>query len=380
MTIAYEPVCHGAEHAPFNAALLATALEAFPGQELAFLAEQSHAAYVRAMLDRATVSAVRWSPIVIAPRSCRRASERFRDEWRVVSEVLNQAAVTGSGRIVACAVTHVGLAALECQLVPRARRAKVAVMHHSGLASTLGSRSTQALLRWTAGGRLRHVVLGKCIRQAVLHHQRRADGVYSLRHPYLFPDVVLAAWPADEPVRFGFLGLATVEKGFDRFCHLASLVSTRWSDPGVRPRFELIGRLVSPAELQALDPEGLVEVGSANGPMPRERYEERVGAITYAVLPYGPHHALASSGAILDAFAHAKPCIALRTPLFEEYFSSMGDIGYLCDNEEELVDVVNRLASSRPGERYVAQRRNIMDRRGIFSPRNVASELRRVLI
>jgi len=382
MTILYEPVCHGAEHAPFNAAMLATARAAFPYREVSFFSEPSHARAVHELLDRATARAVSWNPIDIAPRACRRASARFPYEWRIVSEVLARSRGSEISQIVACAVTHAGLAALQCQLLTRARYTTVAVVHHSGLASTLGSRSTLALLRWTAGGRLRHIVLGRSIHRAVANRLPAACDMRSMRHPYLFPDVAASPWPAGGPMRFGFLGLASADKGFDRFCRLANRVSQHAGTAAGRPRFELIGRLdaASRSGLAALDPAGVVEIGSDHAPMPREDYEQRVRELTYAVLPYSQDHALASSGAILDAFAHAKPCIALRTPLFEEYFSAMGDIGYLCEDEEEMTGTVSRIAAGGPEAeaRYLAQRRNIIAAREIFNPRRVANELRRL--
>ncbi len=381
MTILYEPVCHGAEHAPFNAAMLTTVLEAFPHQKVSFFSEPGHAAAVRELVDRATARNISWRSVAIAPRSCRDPRARLPFEWRVVSEVLRTLNGPEIPQVVACAVTHAGLAALQCQLLARARSATVAVVHHSGLASTLGSRSTQALLRWTAGGRLRHVVLGDSIHRAVADRLPASCDMRSMRHPYLFPETTASPWPAGEPLRFGFLGLASVDKGFDRFSRLANRVSRQGDHRAGRLRFELVGRLDAEirASLTTLDPYGVVEIGSDSTPMPREEYEQSVGRLTYAVLPYRQDHALASSGAILDAFAQAKPCIALRTPLFEEYFSAMGDIGYLCQDEQEMTDVVSRLAADGPGARYASQRRNIINRREIFSPNLVAAELRRVL-
>jgi len=383
MTILYEPVCHGAEHAPFNAALLATTLEAYPRRAVTFLAEPTHLGEVRALLDRAAANAILWQPLDIAPRDCRAFRARLPYEWRVVSTVLGIAAKIRGMRVIACAVTHAGLAALECQLLARAFATNVAIVHHSGLSATLGSRSTRALLRWTAGGRIRHVVLGRSILRAVTAAMPAARGLSSIRHPYLFPPVDLArsAWPAGEPPRFGFLGLASADKGFDRFCRVAASVSQQSPDEVARPRFELVGRLdaASRDALATLDPKRYVEIGSDCGPMPRTVYEARAGAITYAILPYAATHDLASSGAILDAFARATPCIALRTPLFADYFSLMGDIGYLCADEEELTAVVRGIVRCPPLERYAAQRRAILERRVLFTPRYVARELRQAL-
>ncbi len=383
MTILYEPVCRGAEHAPFNAALLATTLEAYPRRAVMFLAEPEHLGEVRALLDRTTANAIVWQPLDIAPRDCRAFRARLPYEWRVVAEVLGVAARVRGMRVIACAVTHAGLAALEGQLLTRAWTTSVAVVHHSGLSATLGSRSTRALLRWTAGGRIRHVVLARSILRTATDAMPGARGIASIRHPYLFPPVDLArsAWPAGEPPRFGFLGLASEDKGFDRFCRVAAAASQALPENAVRPRFELVGRLDSASRdaLATLDPGGHVEIGSRNGPMARSLYEARADALAYAILPYAPTHDLASSGAILDAFGRATPCIALRTPLFEEYFSLMGDIGYLCADERELTAVVRDIVRCRPLERYAAQRRAIVERRVLFTPRYVARELRQVL-
>lgn len=381
MRILYEPVCHRLEHAPFNAALVAAMLEAFPGEELAFFAEPSHGAAVRAMLGGRAGTLVRWNDAPICPRTCRHPRQRLPYEWRIVSEVLRAADRSRARTLVACAITPTGLAALKCQLRLRSRRLQVAVMHHSGLASMMGSRTTQALLTWGNGTQVRHVVLGRSIRRSVIRELPGfAYSVASMRHPYLFPEPGPSGWPDQGSVRFGFLGLASRSKGFDAFCRLANRVAERCGSSPASPRFELVGRVGADCTaLQMVPGWDRVEIDFRQQQMPRERYEQRVSELTYAVLPYAPeHYALVSSGAILDAFSYAKPCIALRNPLFEEYFSTMGDIGYLCDTEDEMFDVMSALVACGPQERYACQRRNILKGRAIFSPASVAEEFRAI--
>jgi hypothetical protein len=378
MTVVYDPVCHGSEHAPFNAALLATVLAAFPGEPAAFFGEAEHSTAVRALLDPALAATIAWNPLTIAPRGARTVADRLPHEWRVVSRVLRAGGRASTPRLIACAVTHVGLVALMGQLTATRRPVAAAVVHHSGLASTLGSRSTAALLRWTARGRIRHVVLGISLGRMVADAPR-ATSVRAIRHPYLFPAVDAAPWRAGERTRFGFLGLGSMEKGFDGFCRIAAQATTAAGK--ARATFELVGRLDARcrADLMALDPSHAVTIASLGAPLPRDDYERRARGLTYAVLPYQSDHFLASSGAVLDAFAFARPCLALRTPLFEEYFRDMGDIGYLCDREEELAAVVERLAVEGPDGRYVDQQRNIIAGRRRFTPGEVAHDLRRVL-
>ena len=379
MTTLYEPVCHGPEHAPFNAALIATVIEAFPGQAVTFCGEASHVAAVRWILSDAGAG-VRWMPIVIAPRVCESTRVRFGYEWRTVARVLDEVHRAGSTLLIACACTTPGLAALKLQLAFSRRRERAVVIHHSAIASMIASRSTRALIAYGNGDRIRHVVLGETIRRAIAERCPELERcVFSMRHPYLFPAATPSTRLLTDGVRFGFLGLASQDKGFDAFCRLAARVTGERRN-GNDTHFELVGRLA--AEYRDALPEGgsEVDIVERGAPLPRETYEQRVDALTYAVLPYArAHYALTSSGAILDAFVHIKPCIVLRNPLFEEYFAAMGDIGYLCSNEEEMFDVVRAIGVHMPTERYADQCRNIFRGRRIFSPPRVAEELRSIV-
>jgi hypothetical protein len=387
MTILFDPVCHGQEHAPFTAALLATTRRAFPGEGPTFFGEASHIDAVRALLDPALASEVTWKPIAVVPRACADLRARLTHEWRAISTVLREASRRRCTRIVACATTESGLAALKARLALTFAPIHVAVVHHSGLASLLGSRTTRALLRWGNGSRLHHVVLGPSIRDTVVARQPSlAPSLDAVRHPYLLPEVEPSVWPEGGPVRFGFLGVASRDKGFDAFCRLAARVAGQSTNGASRPRFELVGRLGAEhregpstgSGTAGEDDRAAVDISEM--PMPRPVYEDRVARLTYAVLPYAPaHYAVVSSGAILDAFAYGKPCIALRNPLFEEYFSAMGDIGHLCDTEQQLFEVVSGIVQSKPRDQYAAQSRRILAARRIFSPEDVAGTLRRIL-
>jgi len=55
MIVICEPMCWGFEHAPVNAALIATVAEAFQEEGLSFLAEAEHIRYVKSILDAHSV-------------------------------------------------------------------------------------------------------------------------------------------------------------------------------------------------------------------------------------------------------------------------------------------------------------------------------------
>jgi hypothetical protein len=373
LTVLYEPLCWGGEHAPFNAALLATVASAYPGQSVEFHGEASHLEAVRQLLPPREAGTIQWVPLAIAPRKLR-GRERFRFDHRVSTEVLRATRQNAVRRLVACSTTDTALLSLKLGLLlcPQLR---VAVVHHSGLVTLMASRSTRFLLRY--GNRhLRHVVLGSGIRaQIEAMDKALAPDVVAMPHPYLFGTETAGPWPDGEPVRFGFLGLASAVKGYDRFCELALYVGR-----GAH-RFELIGRL-GPEYAQQSPPgaEWVEHTTQGNGPLPRNCYEDRVRALTYTIFPYdAAEYSLVSSGAILDAFSFLKPCIALRVPVFEDYFRAMGDIGYLCEDPGEMQRVVRALACNSPGARYLRQRQNLERGRRMFHPEQVARQLQQAL-
>src|SRR5262249_31892973 len=144
-----------------------------------------------------------------------------------------------------------------------------------GLSSLVASRSTRAFLAYGNGSRIRHVVLGENIRQTLTaRFPELTRHVFSMRHPYLFPTSALSAWPSDGCVRFGFLGVASRDKGFDAFCRLAARVSNECGADAAA-RFELVGRLS--AEYRDALPEGASHVAIAceGKPLPRDLYDQR---------------------------------------------------------------------------------------------------------
>jgi len=124
----------------------------------------------------------------------------------------------------------------------------------------------------------------------------------------------------------------------------------------------------------------VVELEPGFGFLPFDAYQRRVAELTCGVLLYQRDKSrLIASGAVFDAFFFAKPCIAYRTPVFEELFQDMGDIGYLCDSYEEMRNLVSKLVENPPADRYARQRANILQGRGMFEPSALAGSLRSIL-
>jgi hypothetical protein len=372
MTIVYEPVCSGAEHSPVNAALLATALAAFSAETVAFFAEREHLQSVKELLPSDAAASVEWRELSIAARDITDFRRRFPLEQQVVKKVLNEARQASCSRIISCATTLAGIAALKARLIATRSTIRAAVVHHTGLSSLIASRFPRLLLAQLNGNRVRHLVLGDWIRERVVQAVPSLNSaLFSIWHPYLFCHSAWAPLPGRGPIRFGFLGAATEGKGFDRFCELAEDIQSRSvSSPSAefelvgRPPMKLSGRIVSLAGSEAMSQDGF---------MTRALYEERIKQLHYSVFPFrSSSYDVVTSGSFIDTFAYLKPCIVLRHPVVEAYFNRMGDIGYICDSPAEMYQLTASLVQAPPTARYAQQCKNLLIGRQLFEPSAVA--------
>ncbi|HVY38699.1 MAG TPA: hypothetical protein VHM31_12210 [Polyangia bacterium] len=374
MIVLFNALTWGFEHVPFDAALIASLEQGFPGEPIHFWAEAEHLRQTRAQLERrGQAKAVVWRELVIPPRHAP-VGRRLRDDVVLARRLLSEAQRLGATRVISCGMhPRSGLPALKL-LAPFYRRPAVAFIHHAGLLSLLSSRRYHPLLT-VANGRLKQVVLGSSIRDEVAR-QLPAVGAHlaSIRHPYLFDPAAPSDLPGAGPPSFAFLGMVAENKGFAAFARLADEFASSQGQPPVR--FELIGGV--PADAAAAVPPS-VRSHAAAGPLTRETYERLLQETSYTIFPYEPRfYSLVASGAVLDTLAAGKPLIALRNSQFEEMFAAMGDIGYLCADLAEMRAVIDGILKDPPRARYRRQSENILARRSIYEPAAVGDELRRL--
>lgn len=381
-----EPQCFGLEHAHFNASLLETVLLANPKSEVLFLGERQHiscVAEVLAKYDPAAARRVVWEEISISPRGLL-GWARFRRELGWVRATLDRAATGGESLVVLCSVNGPGLVALKLTLHSRRDGTPVLAVVHSVL-QTIFERLSPRPSTWILNmrhamalphpRRLRYIALGASLyRNLRTDLPRLAEQFASLELPCLMDPL-----PEQQDcelriqVRFGFLGVSNSVKRFEMFAQLAADTLARV--PSSNAEFTLVGYLG-----QGEDPASFPAVsGISSASLTAAEYNERAMQLTYVVSTSDPrHYRFLASATFLDALAFGKPGIFLRNPYIEHYFALMGDIGYLCDSYEEMLETIVEIVREFPTQRYREQCRNIRRHRAHFTPRRLARQFREI--
>jgi glycosyltransferase involved in cell wall biosynthesis len=176
-----------------------------------------------------------------------------------------------------------------------------------------------------------------------------------------------------EPVRIGFVGLATQAKGFDIFLEVARAIRKQFGD---RFEFHLVGRLQ-----QGFEPEWADVL--ANKPSPRmisrEEFQAQLSKLHYVMLPFrSGYYNLSASGALVDALVWGIPVIAMRVPTVERLFAQYGEIGYLCEDDAEVVHALRNIAEL-DATRYEAQVAAIAAAAKARLPQNLAPRFRAMI-
>lgn len=352
----FDTVCTGLQHAPFNASMLEIVALALPETPITFFAQDGHIDEVRRMLGHETRTRVRWVPVTI-PAETAGFSRRLVNELRLL-RTLGRVSGSGGGTLVLI------LTALESTI------AAIKVLHsfdvhfppvqavlHGYLNRIVGWRSRNPWIRatslrsimslWT-DSKLRYVVLEEPIRRQLLLLLPGLKGqVDWISHPFPPAETHGSPETPGSPVRIGFLGLATREKGFDVFLRLAEQVKKIHGD---RVEFHALGRMPSGTAIPRSD---YLTTLPTTVSLPRDDYVRSVRSLHYVCLPYqGGYYELSPSGVLLDAVAFLKPIVALPSPVLRALFAREPQIGFLCESPEELTQLVSRLPEMMDRDRY----------------------------
>jgi hypothetical protein len=383
-----EPQCWGFEHSAFNAALLQTALIAYPDAELVFMGEAEHLAGAREVLVREGCPVherIRWQEIRIPPRTLT-GWRRLTSEVGWCRQVLQAVRNVQVKALLICSIAETGLFVLKSMLQAHRLPMPVIATLHGVLASVEQPQPRRLwnwpihlrqILRLPHPKQLTYLALSESIRAAVSEAVPCAASHFRAVDPPYFMPSVADTFELGAVIRFGHFGVARDhEKNFGLFSRLAEEVAPRFTQRLVE--FLAVG-FREPSPSNVTPPRAWVK-GLSRAPLSAEEYGRRAQRVTYAVGLADPmHYRLVVNASFLDAMSYSKPGIYLRNPYIECYFNRLGDIGYLCDSYDQVRDVVLSVLREFPCERYRQQRANILRGRRIFEPEVIAPQLRAIV-
>jgi hypothetical protein len=377
-----EPQCYATEHVEINAALAAVISRALSETKIMFMAKRQHANNVNVRLKEAKITPI--ESILIKPpkRGIKTHMQRLPEELRLVWKVFLFAYRQKANKIIFCSVTETGLFSIKL-MIRIFPRIKCMVILHGMLENLINKELSKpwnrffdikTLLRVKVNINLRFLVLAGFIRDRLCKEISGIDqSIFVLEHPYFFHPYEPHQPNEKRGLRFGSLGVGHSRKGTDVFIRLAKEICT--TKIGSKHRFIHVGPITDKA-ITDLSP---VEVVASEKQLDREIFRRFAREVDYVIYPF-PQNSfqLTASGSLFDAFSFLKPVIAMRSPIFQYYFSLMGEIGYLCNNIAELTYSVSSLCNNFPNERYQRQRDKIYDSRKIFDIQHSAEKFKRI--
>jgi len=385
--IIFEPQCWGFEHATFNAAFLDMVLFAYPEAQIIFLGEKEHLNRVHGILEHYDAQALRrveWQITLISDRTLI-GWLRFLSEWRQFESILQYAKLHQSQLLFFTSISSSGILALKFRLYLHPLSFPLMAVIHGMLNRIVGRwphkpwnwlLNLRVVLRLPQPRSLRYLVLGDSIHQALTEVQPtlvthfRPIGLPNFEYDDLFEG-------QNEDIKkgkilFGYLGTGNITKGIGSFARIAK----EFQRVNKQVEFLLVGSLSTWRD----NTDYSCITGVTEQPLSAEDYRKRALSVTYVINTSNPEdYRLAPSSTFLDALFYGKPGIYLRNSYVEYYFGLMGDIGYLCDSYEGIVDIVQSIITEFPSIRYHHQVENIRKGRVILTPRSLGPQLREIV-
>lgn len=386
--ILYEPQCTGYSHASFNAALLQTVLVAYPGATVTFRAETEHLRWVRDALEQhlgPTPDRLVWDGTSVPPKRVT-GPVGLIEHRRAAAATVQQAARPGVELLLLCSLSSVGLWALKGALHGRPTPAPIVGVFHGALSGLLGTRSRNPVNWWLTPRRalgrphppgLRYVALGGSILRSLERLVPEHSGHFSaLDIPTLWEALPNRRRPGD-PVRFAYFGVGrTGLKGFELFCRLAADMGDAVT--AGRCEFVLVGFLRDKA---AHGIPGLSNIGGVGtSPLSPDEYKRRAASTTYAIWPgQSAEYVLRASASFVDTLCMGRPGLYLRAPFVEGYCTQMGDIGFLCDDYDQMLQTVRSVVDDFAEDRYRRQCASVIEGAKAFRPDTLAAGLKAIV-
>lgn len=376
-----EPHCVGFEHVPFNSALIDVIERSYPGARILRVAEASHLenlAKVKPTGFQAGQGVGERNKVILPHLEGRRSSFGAQVVCALRALLfIDSLARSERAELVVFSSMNANMYALLrlARLVAPAGYLSIVFFHHAF--HDIRHVQRNIIKRWFS---LRHqlnrripngvkiAVLGGSIARNAgrFLNPAAAAEILSMDHPY--PMEAIGVSQKKPPDRHGIITLSYVgvaRSGFESFCKIAMQMKDE-----KRFSFLHIGK-GTPSDIRMAQNAGVI--GTREKPLSKEEMDNFLAKTTYIVGTAPPErYELSASGTFLDGISRGIPGIYLRNDYVEYYFKKLGDIGYMCNSLDEMVNVIFGLGHNFSGSRYEHQVSAINSGRELFSADTVS--------
>lgn len=319
--------------------------------EIKFFSDKSHALNVETRLTHDTKQRVQFHAVrVIDPvggifKKLILWLEKLREDKRFITEVLNQAIADKPKLIYFCTLIPANIYRF-LRIFSNYPQQRIIIGLH-GEIEFLFRTEQSAKNKLNADfykkafrkvpKNVKFSVLSSVIRDKLIERGfLREDQVIWMEHPIQMTDNAKESVFPSVPI-FSYLGVASARKNGKAFFDLVNQVQSPLHCAPVR--FDMVGK-VSP-ELLPYRPDAIHWVAENNQSIPQADYVRYCNMSTYALsFLNGEEYIFRISGSLMDAIQYHIPLIALKHDYVNYLFRQGGDIGFLCENLNEMLEVV----------------------------------------
>lgn len=221
-----------------------------------------------------------------------------------------------------------------------------------------------------ASSNTKFIVFSDYIKESLINKFNfKNDQIISVNHPIL--EYVRTNHEMSNCISFSHIGVANIRKNSSLIFKLADDMVPDIEN--YKCKFSIIGK-VDKKEINHISNNVIVE-SKDNNSINNEKYIELITKSDYSLIfLFGDEYVHRISGSLLDSIQYQVPIIALKHPTTIELFDKGGDIGFLCDNFEEMQEVINEivLRNHKYIERYKTQILNLKELSKKFYSDNAA--------
>lgn len=224
---------------------------------------------------------------------------------------------------------------------------------------------------------IHYVVFGKSIRENLKKEICIDDKVlHVIDHPYLYQSCFVPKVINFSHLEMATIGIAATHKNTQWIFMLGNDLEKSIQKKQIK--LSIIGKLDKSMfpyineKINYIKKNCLIE---------RKNFEILIKKIDYSLFFYdNQHYQLCASGAFFDSVNFQKPIIALKNDFFLYYFNKLGNIGYLCDSYEEILDRILWILDKQPHNEYILQQQNLKKAKQIIGLKNIEKSIREIMM